>query len=67
MILLANLKSQANASSKPPPSAAPSIAAMTGIGKVEMSSNVFLNLDTKGETSSICILALSFKSAPKNT
>ncbi|RNA07465.1 hypothetical protein BpHYR1_025323 [Brachionus plicatilis] len=45
--------SQANAISSPPPSATPSIAAI--IGTV---------LETKGPTSSCCIFALSFKSAP---
>jgi hypothetical protein len=45
--------------------AAPSMADITGTETLDMSSKTLLILETNGPTSSSCILALSFKSAPE--
>lgn len=59
------LMSHASATSSPPPSAVPSMAAITGTGRSARSETVFLSRLTKGPTSSSFISALSLRSAPE--
>uniref|UniRef100_A0A2M4AWW4 Putative secreted protein n=1 Tax=Anopheles triannulatus TaxID=58253 RepID=A0A2M4AWW4_9DIPT len=56
--------SQASAISRPPPSAAPSIAATTGVGICSMLTIIWRSFETKRLTSCGVKVARSFRSAP---
>mmetsp|Transcript_23344 Transcript_23344/g.49715 ORF Transcript_23344/g.49715 Transcript_23344/m.49715 type:complete len:268 (-) Transcript_23344:179-982(-) len=56
--------SAASASSRPPPTATPSMAAMNGMGREAKRSIVFRSTVTNSEVSSWVMVARSFRSAP---
>lgn len=60
----ATRRSAASAYSRPPPNAAPSIAAMVGCGKSAIALEIERNFETNNGTSFICIEARSLRSAP---
>ena len=64
MNLLHTRRSQARASSAPPPRAKPSTAAIVGIGSAAKALNVALKSCTNSDASCCDMTARSFKSAP---
>ena len=59
--------SQVRATSRPPPTAGPSIAQIVGTGSCWHVTNIRLSPSRNGPTSDGAILALSFRSAPEET